>query len=269
VKLILVWFRLFVSCTNALTDRWWLCDRAISPLQQRLDSCDPADGRVSPIPSIRCRDPAYKLQTFCSPVSDAVPPSSSDPIIRHHTLPAAGRQQSSFLPIGVSTSISGPSSGSRRVPRASYNVGHHSTSTGPAVRARRHYSVGNNGGPSSGTGVGRRNRVMAALIEQVRAIERRIPSVNDVSKIDKYSRVIFPSLFVVFNSCYWSFYLLQAQWRYGGRTTWVVFAVEHAAVSMAIWRSQSRETRNTPIFRKRLTFCSWWFLPVRLTRYFP
>lgn len=168
---------------------------------------------MSPIPSLRFRDPAFKLQIACSNMSNTVPPSSSD-YIRHHTLPTAARQQSTFTPPLVATSTSG-SSGHRRVPRASFSVGHRpSSAAGSALRARKHCSTGNSGGPSSGAGIisgSRRNRMLATLIEKARAIERRIPSVNDVSKIDKYSRVIFPSLFIVFNSCYWSFYLLQAQ----------------------------------------------------------
>ena|SRR6218665_1951058 len=57
--------------------------------------------------------------------------------------------------------------------------------------------------------VSRRKQVLSVLKKRAKDITRRIPSVTDVSKIDKYSRLLFPSLFLVFNGCYWSFYLLQ------------------------------------------------------------
>lgn len=35
-----------------------------------------------------------------------------------------------------------------------------------------------------------------------------IPKIKDINIIDKYSRVIFPVSFIVFNICYWSFYFI-------------------------------------------------------------
>lgn len=176
---------------------------------------------MSPIPSLRCRDPAFRLQIACSTTSStAVPPSNADHF-RHQTLPTTARQQSSFMTPGVATSTSSGLTGHRRIARASYNITHHSSSGGSSVRARKHCFASGNGGQqsvvgamggSAAAGGSRRSRMLTTLIDKARAIERRIPSVSDVSKIDKYSRVIFPSLFIVFNSCYWSFYLLQTQW---------------------------------------------------------
>ena len=34
------------------------------------------------------------------------------------------------------------------------------------------------------------------------------PRIRDINSIDKYSRLIFPSLFLIFNFFYWLFYLL-------------------------------------------------------------
>ena len=55
----------------------------------------------------------------------------------------------------------------------------------------------------------RRHRVLATVKRRAKAISRKLPSVKDVNKIDQYSRMFFPSLFIVFNVCYWSYYLLQ------------------------------------------------------------
>ncbi len=55
----------------------------------------------------------------------------------------------------------------------------------------------------------KRKRVLTNLKKKAKFIKDKIPSVKDVNKIDKYSRLVFPSLFIVFNACYWCFYLLQ------------------------------------------------------------
>uniref|UniRef100_A0A1I8G8X9 Gamma-aminobutyric acid receptor subunit beta n=1 Tax=Macrostomum lignano TaxID=282301 RepID=A0A1I8G8X9_9PLAT len=71
-------------------------------------------------------------------------------------------------------------------------------------------------GSLGGGGFDRRHqhqRAAAAVIgQQLRQralqIRARMPRIKDVNKIDKYSRLAFPSLFVLFNLCYWCFYLL-------------------------------------------------------------
>ena len=41
-----------------------------------------------------------------------------------------------------------------------------------------------------------------------------LPIVKDINIIDKYSRIIFPSLFLLFNVCYWCFYFVQSTYIY-------------------------------------------------------
>ena len=55
----------------------------------------------------------------------------------------------------------------------------------------------------------RRKQLFSSIRKRAKELRQRIPTVRDVNKIDKYSRTLFPSLFVVFNVCYWCFYLLQ------------------------------------------------------------
>jgi gamma-aminobutyric acid receptor subunit beta len=58
-------------------------------------------------------------------------------------------------------------------------------------------------------GLKSRKKVLSNMKRRVKEMKARIPTVKDVNKIDKYSRLVFPSLFIVFNACYWCFYLLQ------------------------------------------------------------
>ena len=55
----------------------------------------------------------------------------------------------------------------------------------------------------------RKKRMLTSIKKKAKELRQKIPSVRDVNKIDKYSRLVFPSLFVVFNACYWCFYILQ------------------------------------------------------------
>ena len=55
----------------------------------------------------------------------------------------------------------------------------------------------------------KRRRVITSIKRKAKEFREKIPSVKDVNKIDKYSRLVFPSLFIVFNLCYWFFYMTQ------------------------------------------------------------
>nr|BAH03471.1 gamma-aminobutyric acid receptor beta subunit [Ambigolimax valentianus] len=54
----------------------------------------------------------------------------------------------------------------------------------------------------------RRRRLLSQFRQKAKSIKVKIPRVKDVSTIDKYSRLLFPLLFVVFNCGYWAIYLL-------------------------------------------------------------
>lgn len=62
---------------------------------------------------------------------------------------------------------------------------------------------------TNSTNFQKRRRVITSIKRKAKEFRQKIPSVKDVNKIDKYSRLVFPSLFIVFNMCYWCFYLLQ------------------------------------------------------------
>lgn len=52
-----------------------------------------------------------------------------------------------------------------------------------------------------------RNRKMwVSIRERAKEIKGRIPEVKDVNNIDKYSRLMFPLLFILFNAWYWVYY---------------------------------------------------------------
>ena len=73
----------------------------------------------------------------------------------------------------------------------------------PSFRMSRGYSVGGRGRGTPG-----RRRVMTTLRRGASVFSRSIPRIKDVNIIDKYSRVVFPVSFVLFNTVYWCFYVL-------------------------------------------------------------
>ena len=54
-----------------------------------------------------------------------------------------------------------------------------------------------------------KNKIIHHLRKGTTAVKAAMPSIKDVNIIDKYSRVIFPVSFLLFNVCYWCFYVLE------------------------------------------------------------
>jgi gamma-aminobutyric acid receptor subunit beta len=52
------------------------------------------------------------------------------------------------------------------------------------------------------------SRLLSQLKKGTSTIKAALPRIKDVNVIDKFSRVIFPVSFLVFNIAYWSFYIL-------------------------------------------------------------
>ncbi|XP_043233376.1 gamma-aminobutyric acid receptor subunit beta-like [Amphibalanus amphitrite] len=73
----------------------------------------------------------------------------------------------------------------------------------PSFRMSRGYSTGGRGRAPAP-----RRRVMSTLRRGASVFSRSIPRIKDVNIIDKYSRVVFPVSFVLFNTVYWCFYVL-------------------------------------------------------------
>ncbi|XP_068085894.1 gamma-aminobutyric acid receptor subunit beta-like [Anabrus simplex] len=56
-----------------------------------------------------------------------------------------------------------------------------------------------------------RPKMMHALKRGASAIRASMPKIKDVNVIDKYSRIIFPVSFMLFNAIYWIFYFLPSE----------------------------------------------------------
>ena len=66
----------------------------------------------------------------------------------------------------------------------------------------------------------KKHKVLSNIKKKAREMKEKIPRVRDVNKIDKYSRLIFPSLFILFNTCYWCYYISQnTNWQTTRRNT--------------------------------------------------
>ena len=64
-------------------------------------------------------------------------------------------------------------------------------------------------GTSSALEKARQSRLLSQLKKGTSTLKAALPRIKDVNIIDKYSRVIFPVSFLVFNIAYWCFYVLE------------------------------------------------------------
>ncbi len=89
----------------------------------------------------------------------------------------------------------------------------------PSFRINRGYSGGAGGGGRTGSSgnlrrsgsseKASRSRLINSLKKGTSTIKTALPRIKDVNIIDKYSRVVFPVSFLVFNIAYWCFYVME------------------------------------------------------------
>lgn len=60
----------------------------------------------------------------------------------------------------------------------------------------------------NGNGVQRR-KLLSTVRQTAKILKPKLPVVRDVNVIDKYARLLFPVLFIVFNITYWGYYLIK------------------------------------------------------------
>ena len=83
----------------------------------------------------------------------------------------------------------------------------------PSFRMHRNYSFpvhsrghGHNNGHRKDR---KRTRLLNQLKKGAGVIKSSLPKIKDVNVIDKYSRVVFPVSFILFNVAYWCFYVID------------------------------------------------------------
>lgn len=73
--------------------------------------------------------------------------------------------------------------------------------TTPRLRRPSGFVVRGGGGTSP-----RNKKVWVNLRQRAKDFKNKMPQVKDVNNIDKYSRLMFPLLFIIFNGWYWVYY---------------------------------------------------------------
>lgn len=86
--------------------------------------------------------------------------------------------------------------------------GHHSQQFPPSFRIQRSYSTNSRGGLRRGD-KNNKNKLIHHIKKGTHAVKAALPRIKDVNIIDKYSRVIFPVTFLLFNLAYWCFYVME------------------------------------------------------------
>jgi len=55
----------------------------------------------------------------------------------------------------------------------------------------------------------RRQNMLRTLRKRTAELSKALPTFTEVNRIDRLSRLVFPSLFILFNAAYWSFYSVR------------------------------------------------------------
>ena len=54
-----------------------------------------------------------------------------------------------------------------------------------------------------------KRKILSTVKQKAKNLKPKLPKVRDVNVIDKYARLLFPLLFIVFNISYWGYYLIK------------------------------------------------------------
>ena len=157
--------------------------------------------RWSPIPSLRCRRrrKCPPVPSHCSEPQEDPPTYAAcletldddDPIQR---LPSA--DMTGYLPFRMQAAV----------PQFTYSV-----DVGRAFRRPRLLCARRRAGPRR-PGIDafhRRQKMLRTLRKRTAELTKALPTFMQVNRIDRLSRVVFPSLFILFNAAYWYFYSVR------------------------------------------------------------
>ncbi|KAH3833539.1 hypothetical protein DPMN_106851 [Dreissena polymorpha] len=54
-----------------------------------------------------------------------------------------------------------------------------------------------------------KRKILSTMRQTAKSLKPKLPVVRDVNVIDKYARLVFPLLFILFNATYWGYYLTK------------------------------------------------------------
>jgi len=160
--------------------------------------------RWSPIPSLRRR---YRN---CPPTSPEYPASQQDPLSYSTCLESAvddddddvverrvsGVDMSGYLPFRMHAAV----------PQFTRRVDVRRASRRPRLLCARRRPGPRRQGIDT---FYRRQKMLRTLRKRTGELAKALPTFMEVNRIDRMSRIVFPSLFILFNAAYWSFYLIR------------------------------------------------------------
>lgn len=65
--------------------------------------------------------------------------------------------------------------------------------------------------PHMGKKAPQRRKLMQHFKTKAKALKNSLPKIKDVNVIDKYSRLVFPLAFMLFNAAYWTYYSIPVE----------------------------------------------------------